>query len=126
MVAGRSLLDRSVAAFLGHPAVGEVVVALPQDLADAPPPSLRSAGKPLRIVAGGPRRQDSVANAFAAVSDESEVIVVHDAARPFVSADVIARAIAGAVEFGAALAAVPARDTVKEVDRMYVTSTLPR
>ena len=103
-----------------------MIVALPKELADAPPPYLRSPGKPLRIVAGGPRRQDSVANAFAAASESSEVIVIHDAARPFVSADLIARTIAAAAESGAALAAMPARDTVKQVDRMFVTSTLPR
>src|SRR5450631_3505776 len=126
MVGGRTLLDRSVAAFLGHPAVDEVIVALPKELADAPPPYLRSPGKPLRIVAGGPRRQDSVANAFGAASESSEVIVIHDAARPFVSADLIARTIAAAAESGAALAATAARDTVKQVDRMFVTKTLPR
>ena len=63
-VGGRAILERSVAAFLAHPAVNEVVVALPQPLTDDPPAYLRSAGKPLRIVPGGARRQDSVANAF--------------------------------------------------------------
>jgi 2-C-methyl-D-erythritol 4-phosphate cytidylyltransferase / 2-C-methyl-D-erythritol 2,4-cyclodiphosphate synthase len=126
MVGGRTLLDRSVAAFLRHPAVDEVVVALPSELVDAPPSYLRSAAKPLRIVAGGAQRQDSVANAFDAAAPSSEVIVVHDAARPVVSADLIARTISAAAESGAALAAVAARDTVKQVDRMLVTATLPR
>jgi 2-C-methyl-D-erythritol 2,4-cyclodiphosphate synthase/2-C-methyl-D-erythritol 4-phosphate cytidylyltransferase len=111
-VGGRAILERSVAAFLAHPAVNEVVVALPQPLSDDPPAYLRGAGKPLRIVSGGARRQDSVANAFRAADAASDVIVIHDAARPFASADLIGRTIAAAAESGAAVAAVQARDTV--------------
>jgi 2-C-methyl-D-erythritol 4-phosphate cytidylyltransferase/2-C-methyl-D-erythritol 2,4-cyclodiphosphate synthase len=114
-VGGRAILERSVASFLAHPAVNEVVVALPQPLTDDPPAYLRSAGKPLRIVSGGVRRQDSVANAFAAADAACDVIVIHDAARPFASADLIGRTIAAAAESGAAVAAVQARDTVKRV-----------
>lgn len=132
-VGGRSLLERSVAVFLAHPAVNEVVVALPRELADDPPPYLSGATKPLRVVVGGARRQDSVANAFGATSDRSDVIVIHDAARPFVSADLISRTILAAAESGAALAAVQARDTVKRTAgpkdaRHYrsVAETLPR
>ena len=63
------------------------------------------------VVAGGARRQDSVANAFRAASGQSDVIVIHDAARPFASADLIARTIAAAVQNGAALAAPERRAT---------------
>jgi 2-C-methyl-D-erythritol 4-phosphate cytidylyltransferase/2-C-methyl-D-erythritol 2,4-cyclodiphosphate synthase len=120
-IGGRTILERSVTAFLSHPDVDAVVVALPADLAAAPPDYLRapsSSGpnqKPLRIVAGGERRQDSVANAFGAVAPQSDVIVIHDAARPFASAGLIARTIVAAAESGAALAAVQSRDTVKRV-----------
>ena len=112
-VGGVPILSRSVAAFLAHPSVHEVVVALPQTLVDDPPDYLRHASKPLCHVAGGERRQDSVANAFRAAMPASDIIVIHDAARPFVTADLIARTIAAAAETGAALAAVSARDTVK-------------
>ncbi len=67
-VGGRPMLERSVALFLDHPDVDEIVVALPADLAADPPPYLRAASKPIRVVAGGARRQDSVANAFQAAS----------------------------------------------------------
>jgi 2-C-methyl-D-erythritol 4-phosphate cytidylyltransferase/2-C-methyl-D-erythritol 2,4-cyclodiphosphate synthase len=135
-IGGRAILERSVTAFLSHPDVDAVVVALPADLAAAPPDYLRAASaaapgrKPLRIVVGGDRRQDSVANAFHAAGPQTEVIVVHDAARPFVSADLIARTIAAAAESGAALAAVQSRDTVKRVGRgpeaAHVAETLAR
>jgi 2-C-methyl-D-erythritol 4-phosphate cytidylyltransferase / 2-C-methyl-D-erythritol 2,4-cyclodiphosphate synthase len=112
-VGGRPILERTVAAFLGHTAIHEVVVALPAELMADPPAYLRAAPKPIRLVAGGARRQDSVRQAFQAANEQSDVIVIHDAARPFASADLIARTIAAAAEGGAALAAVPARDTVK-------------
>jgi len=105
-IGGRAILERSVHAFLSHRDVTDVVVALPQDLLSAPPAYLTHASKPLRLVIGGARRQDSVAAAFALVSKQAEVVVIHDAARPFASADLIARTIAAAAESGAALAAL--------------------
>jgi 2-C-methyl-D-erythritol 4-phosphate cytidylyltransferase / 2-C-methyl-D-erythritol 2,4-cyclodiphosphate synthase len=131
-VGGRAILERSVATFLAHPAVNEVIVALPQPLTDDPPAYLRSAGKRLRIVSGGARRQDSVAKAFRAADAASDVIVIHDAARPFASADLIGRTIAAAAESGAAVAAVQACDTVKRTDDgpaeagHYVRETIAR
>ena len=85
---------------------------------------------------GGARRQDSVFNAFQAVAAGSDVVVIHDAARPFASAELVSRTIAAAAESGAAVAAVPSRDTVKLVagmesgagrrDARFVAETLPR
>jgi 2-C-methyl-D-erythritol 4-phosphate cytidylyltransferase/2-C-methyl-D-erythritol 2,4-cyclodiphosphate synthase len=112
-IRGRPILERSVSAFLAHPSIDEVVVALAADLAAAPPDYLLRSAKPLRVVAGGGRRQDSVANAFREVSQRADIVVVHDAARPFVSGNLIERTIAAAAESGAALAALPCRDTVK-------------
>jgi 2-C-methyl-D-erythritol 4-phosphate cytidylyltransferase/2-C-methyl-D-erythritol 2,4-cyclodiphosphate synthase len=113
---GLAILERSVTALLNHPAIDEVVVALPGDVLADPPSYLRAAAKPLKLVAGGERRQDSVANAFAMVSDEAAIIVIHDAARPFVSDELIEQTIAAALESGAAIAAVQARDTVKQAE----------
>lgn len=128
-VGGQSILQRSVALFLDHPQIDELVVALPEELAADPPAYLRDASKPVRVVVGGARRQDSVCNAFRAVADDAELIVVHDAARPFASHDLISRTIAAALESGAALAALPARDTVKRSAAAAVAvvgETLPR
>lgn len=132
-IGGRTVLERSVAAFVGHPSIDEVVVALPAEIAARPPDCLTGTIKPVRVVAGGTRRQDSIALAFRKVSPQAEIVVVHDAARPFVSADLIERTIAAGAEAGAALAAVRARDTVKRAggsDRAgevrYVADTLER
>ena len=110
---GQTILERCVNAFVSHADVTDVVVALPDNLVSRPPAYLTNAAKQLTVVTGGARRQDSVAAAFRAVSTHADVVVVHDAARPFVSADLITRTIAAAAESGAALAALEARDTVK-------------
>jgi len=124
-IGGEPMLARSVRAFATHPSIGEVIVALPAEIAADPPDYLRTPR--VRVVAGGARRQDSVANAFRAASASSDVIVIHDAARPFASADLIARTIAAAAESGAAVAALAVRDTVKRVDdRRVVRETIAR
>jgi 2-C-methyl-D-erythritol 4-phosphate cytidylyltransferase / 2-C-methyl-D-erythritol 2,4-cyclodiphosphate synthase len=132
-VGGRPILERSVTAFLTHPGVDALVVALPQALVDNPPAYLLRTSKPVVLVAGGDRRQDSVANAVRAAGAATDIILIHDAARPFVSADLIARMIAAAADSGAALAAVQARDTVKVAlegsnggRQRLVKETLPR
>jgi 2-C-methyl-D-erythritol 4-phosphate cytidylyltransferase/2-C-methyl-D-erythritol 2,4-cyclodiphosphate synthase len=127
-IGGRPILERSVDAFVRHREVSAVIVALPQALAADPPAYLRR-GTSIQVVVGGDRRQDSVANAFRAADPATEIIVIHDAARPFIEADLVTRTIAAAVRSGAALAAVASRDTVKRAGAASprtVTETLPR
>jgi 2-C-methyl-D-erythritol 4-phosphate cytidylyltransferase/2-C-methyl-D-erythritol 2,4-cyclodiphosphate synthase len=124
---GRPILQRSIDAFVACDLVTEVIVALPADLASSPPAYLAGHRKSVTIVAGGERRRDSVANAFARVSDRAEVVVIHDAARPLVSEAVIRRTVAAASDAGAAIAAVRAHDTVKQADASgVIRATLPR
>jgi len=128
-VGGQTVLERSVALFVAHPDVDELIVALPADLAAELPDYLLSSSKPIRVVVGGARRQDSVLNAFHGVADQADLVVIHDAARPFASAALISRTIAAAAESGAAVAALPARDTVKRSGGEqvpFVRETIPR
>jgi 2-C-methyl-D-erythritol 4-phosphate cytidylyltransferase / 2-C-methyl-D-erythritol 2,4-cyclodiphosphate synthase len=111
---GRSILEMSIAALAASDRIQEIVVALPADHLDAESKTLKNVFKGLAFVSGGERRQDSVANAFAKTSPKADVILIHDAARPFVTQDVITRAIDGARTYGAAIAAVAAKDTVKQ------------
>lgn len=102
-------------------------MALPPDLVDDVPDYLKTGIKPVAIIDGGARRQDSVANAFALVASRADIVVIHDAARPLVSADLIRRTLDAAVEHGAAIAAQPATDTVKRGDGDgVIVDTLPR
>jgi 2-C-methyl-D-erythritol 4-phosphate cytidylyltransferase len=90
-------------------------------------------GRPARVVHGGDTRQQSVANALAQVDPATEIVLVHDAVRPFVTPEQIERVIAEARARGAAILGIPAIDTVKEVKRaslpedvVLITSTIPR
>jgi len=130
---GRTILEMSLAALAASDRINEIVVALPAEHLDAESKLLKNAFKrPLVFVSGGTRRQDSVANAFAKTSAKADVILIHDAARPFVTGDVIARAIDGAKTYGAAIAAVAAKDTVKQTGdanpdgSRLVRGTIPR
>lgn len=128
-LAGKSLVERSFDVFALSDAVDEIVVALPPSVAAAPPAFLAKSPKPTTVVAGATDRQGSVANAFARVSSQVEVVIIHDAARPFVTDGLIRRTLEAAVQHGAAIAAVPARDTVKQIaptGERVVLATLPR
>jgi 2-C-methyl-D-erythritol 4-phosphate cytidylyltransferase len=90
-------------------------------------------GRPARVVHGGDTRQQSVANALAQIDPSTEIVLVHDAVRPFVTTDQVNRVIAEARARGAAILGIPAIDTVKEVkrtslpeDMALITSTIPR
>ena len=90
-------------------------------------------GRPVQVVRGGATRQESVASALAEVAPETEIVLVHDAVRPFVSREQVERVIAEARTRGAAILGIPAIDTVKEVKRAslpqdvaLITATIPR
>lgn len=90
-------------------------------------------GRPARVIHGGDTRQQSVANALAQVDPSTEIVVVHDAVRPFVTLEQIERLIAEVRSRGAAILGIPAIDTVKEVKRAslpqdvaLISATIPR
>ncbi len=125
----RTMLHAAVRPFDESDRVGEIVIALPPDLANTPPPRL-STVTPLEVVAGGARRQDSVAAGLRRVSAGTDIVVVHDAARPFCTVELIARTIDAAAAAGAAVPALQVTDTVKEGHAepggTFVRGTLPR
>jgi len=82
--------------------------------------------KVIRVVTGGEYRQDSVYNGFLVLEDDVELVLIHDAVRPLVRVKLIEEVIQEAREFGAAIAAVPVRNTLKQVDGETVVRTLER
>jgi 2-C-methyl-D-erythritol 4-phosphate cytidylyltransferase len=121
---GQPVLLRALRPFLAHPRVEAVIVVLPADDVDRPPEWL--AGLPVILAAGGPERGDSVWSGLQRVPGGTELVLIHDGARPFVTAQTIDRVIEGA-RSGGAVAAVPATDTVKEVGpEGRIVRTLPR
>ena len=115
LIAGKPMLLRSLSQFIEHPLVAQIVVALPAEYQSSPPDWLASEiGSKLKIVAGGASRADSVKAALYAVDPSCEVVLVHDAARPFVDRNTIDNVIEAA-RHGGAVAAVPVSDTIKRV-----------
>jgi 2-C-methyl-D-erythritol 4-phosphate cytidylyltransferase len=111
-VGGQPVLLRAILPFLHHPRIHRVVVVLPAEDVDAPPPWLASLG--VARTAGGAERGDSVRAGLALVA-ESERVLIHDGARPFIDRDTIDRVLDACGEQGA-IAAVPVTDTIKQVD----------
>jgi 2-C-methyl-D-erythritol 4-phosphate cytidylyltransferase len=125
-LAGKPMLEWSVAALRAVAAVQEIVVALPGDELDAAPAGTIA-------VAGGAVRSDSVRRALAAAgpagpAGPGDPVIVHDAARPLASPGLFERAVAELEQTGAdaVIAATPVADTVKETDGRVVTRTVDR
>lgn len=115
-ILGVPMVLRALRAFIGHPEVRQVIVVLPPGYAERPPEWLaKIRGERLGFVPGGAQRTDSVRAGVTALPPEATVILVHDAARPFVSRGTIDAVIARARAGVGAVAAVPSSDTLKEV-----------
>jgi 2-C-methyl-D-erythritol 4-phosphate cytidylyltransferase / 2-C-methyl-D-erythritol 2,4-cyclodiphosphate synthase len=126
-IAGETLLERALSAFAEAPDVTFVQPVIRPDDVDLVR-RLTSGMNVLEPVAGGATRQASVrAGLEALVSCAPDIVLVHDAARPFASASLIARAIAAAEKTGAAIPALPVTDTVKRIDNTgTIEATLDR
>lgn len=80
-----------------------------------------------KVVESGEKRQDSVFNGFMALAPDTEIVLVHDGVRPFLTATMIRETIAAAIEHGAAITAIPVNDTIKQADDSgFVERTLER
>ncbi len=115
--------------FVASSQVSEILVAMrPEDME-----SFRARlasekySKPVRLVEGGRNRQESVGNCLALISEtDADVVTVHDAVRPFVTVAQIDESIERASQDGAVILAIPAVDTIKQVSRTVIRSTLSR
>jgi 2-C-methyl-D-erythritol 4-phosphate cytidylyltransferase len=112
-LAGKPVLLRSLHPFLEHPEVEWVIVALPPAHVEDPPVPLPAG---VRVVPGGAERGESVRHALGAVPEVADVVVIHDAARPLLTADVLDRTLRAVVPGVGAIAALPVADTLKRVD----------
>jgi 2-C-methyl-D-erythritol 4-phosphate cytidylyltransferase/2-C-methyl-D-erythritol 2,4-cyclodiphosphate synthase len=125
VLAGESVLRRSARLLAACEVVDEVVAVVPPGEEARGGAELEGLARPVRVVAGGAERADSVRNGLAAL-ERCAVVLVHDAARPFASADLVARVADAAARDGAALAALQATDTVKRGADRRVVETLDR
>lgn len=126
-VGGRPIVAVAVGAVVSCEAIQEVVVVAPPGYEDAVRTALPSDDHGFVVVPGGPTRQASVAAGLRAVGQDARIVVVHDAARPFATAGVIAAVIeAVAAGADAAIPVLPLTDTVKRVRDGSVVRTEAR
>jgi 2-C-methyl-D-erythritol 4-phosphate cytidylyltransferase len=134
---GVPILVHSLRAFAAVPRVTAMYVAVRKpemERVEAQVAEFGFAGRvrvPVRVVEGGDKRQESVANALNALPAEpDDIVLVHDAVRPLIDVATIDRTIDAVAEFGAAIVGLPAVDTIKQVERTahgaLITSTIPR
>ena len=128
-VAGRPVVAHSWQRFDDAKCVDEIILVVRQEMQDefTKLAAQFKFQKPFRLVAGGAERQDSVWNGLDAVSPKTEIAAIHDAARPCVTEELIAATIVAARETGAAVAAQPVTDTIKETaDGKIISRTVDR
>ena len=133
---GTPILIHTLRKFAAVEAVSEIWIALRENERDGFRARLESEPKDVlrkkvELVVGGEQRQQSVANALNAVSAaEDDIVLVHDAVRPLVTSEIIQAVVDAAGKYGAAIAGLPAVDTVKQVERTaegaLIKATIPR
>ncbi|HLV81328.1 MAG TPA: 2-C-methyl-D-erythritol 2,4-cyclodiphosphate synthase [Chthonomonadaceae bacterium] len=126
-LAGRAVLEWTLSAFDAHPAISCVALVVGEGEQERAAALAAAFPKVTAIVTGGETRAASVRNGLEALPAGIEIALVHDAARPIVTADLIARVIAATAQTGAAVPGLPLSDTVKRVDGSgLVRATVPR
>lgn len=114
---GKSILHHTLSVLDQCSVVDEIVLVVSEkEIGKAQQQIQDSHPKVTKIIAGGTERQDSVCNGLQSLDSETDIVVVHDGVRPFVSADLIRETVEAARDFGAAIAAIPVSDTIKKVN----------
>ena len=125
---GRTILGHTLSALNQSETISSIIIAVsPGDELQCRHQVLSalSLRPEIIIIAGGERRQDSVANALAVLPAACDVVLIHDGARPFVTANIIEDTVSAAIKYGAATAAVPVKDTIMRLGTAGLTGPEP-
>jgi 2-C-methyl-D-erythritol 4-phosphate cytidylyltransferase len=117
---GLPILAHTVLAFNQCPDVDKIILVVPVDDVHFCRAQLLSGvefDKPIAVIAGGERRQDSALNGILSIDDQHGIVVIHDGVRPLVQPGLISRCIKAAEIHGACILGIPLQDTLKSVDR---------
>lgn len=128
-IGGIPVICRTVETFLKTPEINEVIIVVSAMAGNAYADVFSNFGLMDSIIMtyGGKSRMESVRNGLYSVSKQTDIVLIHDAARPLVTEKIIKDCIRGALEYGAACAGVPVTDTLKEVNKKgLVKKTIPR
>jgi 2-C-methyl-D-erythritol 4-phosphate cytidylyltransferase len=125
---GKPLLSWSLRVLEEAPEITDVIVTFPADDSAEAYKRICEVNnyKKVRFVAGGDTRYDSVRNAFFSLKDPQGIILIHDAARPLLSRELLLRVLVAAEKHGAAVPVLPISETVKEIEGEMIVRTLPR
>ena len=126
LLGGAPVLFRTTSIFDQHPAISSIVVVAHPDALEDTKEILKPLSKLYSVLAGGATRQESVMAGVAAVKEDVSIVLIHDVARPFVSARVISDVIEAVENTGAAAAALPIQDTVRYGNEGLFTKTASR
>jgi len=114
---GKPILHHTLTVLDQCSIVNEIILVMSEkEIENSRQPIQHSHPKVTRIIAGGKERQDSVYNGLQSLDSGTDIVVVHDGVRPFVSADLIHETVEAARDFGAAITAIPVSDTIKKVN----------
>lgn len=127
-IGGRTMLSYSLVTVRQVCSIDEVVITVPAGFENAARAEVTSAGLdvPVKITPGGIERQDSVRIALELTSAESEIVIVHDAARPLATPAIFDACLIAAARIGGAIAAIPVADTLKHVADGAINATVAR
>ena len=127
-LAGQPLIFYSINLFIKCPIIDEVVVVVQEKYVKPIYHDILSisAGKPIKSIAGGLNRQDSVQNGVLATDSENTLVCIHDAARPFVTEDLIITSVSTCEKYDGAIVALPSLDTVKLSEGEKIKETIDR
>ena len=127
---GKPLISYCLQALESSELITDIAVVVPEDEIQSSRKLFENLGlkKITSVVGGGPKRHISVRNGFRATSPDSEIVLIHDAARPFVDNDTVRRVIEQCIRTGASTCAVPVTDTLKRAEEHgpFISETVPR
>jgi len=127
-LSNRPAIAYSLKALNGHPKIKEIIVVVNRLNCSGILRQIRKYkfSKASKVVIGGKRRQDSLGSALKALDKRAQVVLIHDAARPFITRKIITDCLNAAARSGAAIAGVPVKATIKQATRLTVKKTLDR
>ncbi len=124
---GKPILDHTLQALQQCDILSSIILSVPlSEKENVAKQWLGSPSKVHQVVTGGEKRQDSVFNGFKAVEPDTDIVVVHDGVRPFVTSQLIEEIIKAAKKYGAAITAIPVNDTLKKGKDNFVENTVSR
>jgi 2-C-methyl-D-erythritol 4-phosphate cytidylyltransferase len=130
LISGKPVIAQTLLKFQQAPLVDDILLVVPENDLFSVRENIVNPyylSKIRNVIAGGRERQDSVRNGLIHVRDDHDLVVIHDGVRPFVTENMLDRLVDAALQYGAAVAGVPAKDTVKEVNQDgNVSRTLKR